>query len=139
MLLPVFVVCQLVLDVALVALLVVALLRRKAEPAGGPTTPPAWHAELVALTQELLAVTEPILDALESRGSGPGGSNPAPAPPGSGQAAAAPDPYREAFALVRAGVVPEEVARRGALSPGELRLIQNLVAAESRAGHRSGE
>ena len=42
------------------------------------------------------------------------------------------DRHREAFALLRAGTPSEEVARREHLSPGQVRLIENLVAAEGR-------
>jgi hypothetical protein len=126
-----FIVCQLVFDVVAV-LLLVALVRR-ARPApllAAAPEPPAWYREFLALAQDLLVVTEPVLHALDRPGS-------APAPPA--PAAARPEPapaggddrVRQAFALMRGGAAAEEVVRRSRVLPGEARLIKNLVAAEA--------
>jgi hypothetical protein len=125
---------QLVLDVVLV-LMVIRVARRR--PRARPDhAPPAWYQEFLRLAEDLLAITEPVLAALESPA-------PAPTPVAPAPAAAAPvdgpSPearYRLAFSLLRAGGRPEEVARRGALLPRELRLIESLVAAESRLSSR---
>jgi hypothetical protein len=126
-----FIVCQLVFDVAAV-LLLVALLRR-GRPAPAPEVapePPPWYREFLALAQDLLVVTEPVLSALDRPGS-------APAPPAPAAARPAPvsaggdDRFRQAFALMRGGAAAEEVVRRSRLLPGEARIIENLVAAEA--------
>lgn len=122
-LLTVFVVVQLVFDVALLLLVVLSAARRR-PPAREPA-PPEWYGQLLGLAQDLLAATDPILDELERR--------PAPrgAAPEGGDGGAT--RHREAMALLRAGVDPDEVARRGRLLPGELKLIKNVVAAEAQS------
>lgn len=127
MLLTVFVVAQLVFDVALLLLFVVTLLRRRAEPVPDPE-PPAWYGEVVLFAQDLLAATEPLLDALELRR----------AQPEPDEATGREGRHREAMALLRAGVDADEVGRRGRLLPGELRLIRNVVAAETRSASSPG-
>lgn len=128
MLLTVFVVAQLVFDVALLGLFVASVWGKKAvaEP-----RPPEWYAEFLALAQDLLAATEPVLESLESRQAEPERPRaPAPRP----EPALRTEPgtrRREVLALLRAGADPREVERRGGLSPGELRLIKNVVAAEA--------
>lgn len=120
MLLTAFVIAQLVFDVALLLLVVLSATRRR-PPAPEPG-PPDWYAQFVGLAQDLLAATEPVLEELERR----------PAP----RAEAPGEPWtrhREALALLRAGVDPDEVARRGRLLPGELKLIRNVVAAEAQS------
>jgi len=121
-----FVVAQLVFDVAVLALVATYLLGRKAEPAPAP---PEWYPKLVALAQDLMAATEPVLERLEGRDV----ATPEPEP----------DRYGEAIALLRSGARPDEVAGRSRLHPGEMKLIASVVAAESRgaaaaASPRSG-
>jgi hypothetical protein len=130
-----FVVGQLVLDVIVVGALFTLLRRRRRLGSAG--APPAWYQEFLRLVEDLLAVTEPVLTALES---------PAPAPradvPPRPESPRTPDQsgpsarYRAAFALLRAGGRREEIARRGQLLPRELRLIESLLAAESRLPSR---
>jgi len=130
-----FLVFQLGLDVVLVFLLLARARQCKAAPPVGrrtsAQTPPQWYREFLILAEDVLALVEPVLDALESgRLAGP----PAPASiarAGRSAPAASTEPHREAFALLRAGAAPEEVARRGRLLPAEVRLIRNLVAAEA--------
>jgi hypothetical protein len=119
--LTLFVVAQLAFDVALLLLVVLIATRRRTPPREAP--PPDWYGQLLGLTQDLLAATDPILDELERR--------PAPrgVPDGDGDGPGS--RHREAMALLRAGVDPDEVARRGRLLPGELKLIRNVVAAEA--------
>jgi hypothetical protein len=133
MLLTLFIVSQLALDAGIVLFLLVSALRRKAAPAAAPApaplknAPPAWYPDFLRLAEDVMALVEPVLDGIER---GRLGAAPAPAaePPAvQGQR----DRHREAFALLRAGTPPEEVARRERLLPGELRLMRNLVAAES--------
>jgi hypothetical protein len=122
-LLTVFIVVQLVFDVALLLLVVLSTARRR--PRAPVPGPPDWYGQFVGLAQDLLAATEPVLEELERR----------PAPRGSG-ADGSDEPgtrHREAMALLRAGVDPDEVARRGRLLPGELKLIRNVVAAEAQS------
>ena len=123
MLLTGLVIAQLALDVVLVLLVVWGVTRKRAAPLRMPDVPPAWYGDLVALAQELVAVTEPVLDALEGQRRQP--------PPEARDTPPARDGRREAFALLRAGVASEEVARRSGLLPGEVRLMRNLVSAES--------
>ncbi len=122
MLLTAFVVAQLVFDVALALFLLAGAMRRKARPEPAEVSPPVWYQEFLRLAQDLLAVTESVLDALEVR-----------RPESPSRPAAPESRFEEAFALLRAGVEPEEVARRGRFLPAELRLIKNLVAAEAAA------
>lgn len=131
-----FVVAQLALDLVVVFVLLARLLERKAAPPKRRAGPPQWYQELLLLTEDLLALVEPVLDALES------GRLPKPAPAASEPGAAIPperpapisaaERRREAFAQLRAGASPEEVERLGRLQPAELRLIRNLVAAEAK-------
>lgn len=119
-LLTVFVVVQLVFDVALLLLVVLSAARRR-PPAPAPD-PPDWYSHFLGLAQDLLAATEPVLEELERR--------PAPrAEPADERSAR----QREAMALLRAGVDPDEVARRGRLLPGEIKLLRNVVAAEAQS------
>jgi hypothetical protein len=132
------IVCQLVFDVAAV-LLLVALVRR-ARPAPAPEVapePPAWYREFLALAQDLLVVTEPVLDALDRPGRAPAPAAPAAARP-EPASAGGDDRFRQAFALMRGGAAAEEVVRRSRLLPGEARLIKNLVAAEAALDGRHG-
>jgi len=127
-----FIVCQFAFDVAVV-LLLLALLRRPRPMAPGPVVtpePPAWYREFLALAQDLLVVTEPVLYALDRPGSAPAppapaAAHPEPAPAGGD------DRFRQAFALLRGGAATDEVARRSRLLPGQAQLIKNLVAAEA--------
>jgi hypothetical protein len=136
-----FIVLQLILDIQIVLFLVWRHRRRArtSTPAAAavPAEPPAWYRDFLLLAEDVLAAVEPVLDALDR------GHLPMPAPaaaPAAGaesareaRAKAAPrDRHREAFALLRAGTPSDEVARREHLSPGQVRLIENLVAAEGR-------
>ena len=126
MLLTVFVVAQIVFDVAMLLLFVLSVARRK--PPAPVTAPPDWYNQLVGLAQDLISATEPVLDELERRPAR--------------RAEPPPEPWtrqREAMALLRAGVAPEEVARRGRLLPGELKLIRNVVAAEAQSAGSTDE
>ena len=140
-----FIVLQLLLDIEIVLLLVFRY-RRRARPtarvaAAVPAEPPAWYRDFQLLAEDVLAAVEPLLDALD-RGQLPMPASAAAALAGASAAAesarealanAAPrDRHREAFALLRAGTPSEEGARREHLSPGQVRLIENLVAAEGR-------
>jgi hypothetical protein len=139
-----FIVLQLLLDIEIV-LFLVSRYRRRARPtvrvvAAEAAEPPAWYRDFLALAEDVLAAVEPLLDALD-RGQLP---MPASAAASAGASAAAESArealastaprarHREAFALLRAGTPSEEVARREHLSPGQVRLIENLVAAEGR-------
>jgi hypothetical protein len=145
MLLTLFIVSQLALDAVLVLFMLVSALRRKAAPAPAPApapsenAPPAWYRDFLYLAEDVMALVEPVLDVVESGRLGAETTAPAPIP-----AAELPmaqrqrDRHREAFALLRAGTPPEEVARRERLLPGELRLIRNLVAAESEHAESRG-
>lgn len=137
-----FVIFQLALDVVVVFALLARLLQRRAAPPRRRGGPPQWYQEFLLLTEDILALVEPVLDALES-GRLPRST---PAAPEAGAAVPAERPAplsaaerrREAFAQLRAGASPEEVERRGQLQPAELRLIRNLVAAEAKlAGSRN--
>ena len=119
-LLTVFVVAQLVFDVALLLLVVLSAARRRA-PAPEPD-PPDWYAHFLGLAQELLAATEPVLEELERR--------PLPRAEAADERSTR---QREAMAMLRAGVDPDEVARRGRLLPGEIKLLRNVVAAEAQS------
>lgn len=133
MLLTVVVLAQLVLDVVVIVMLTRGRGRFRPEREAAP---PPWYQEFVHLAEDLLLVTEPVLTALES--PGPHGV------PGAASASASDTPgpasgrYRDAFALLRGGRCPEEVARVGRVSRGELRLMENLVAAESRIAAARG-
>jgi hypothetical protein len=123
-----FIVGQIVLDVVLLGLaIVVARSWPRLRPGASP---PEWYQEFLRLAEDLLAVTEPVLAALES----PAAERPGAAP--STPASVAPEPpgarYRAAFSLLRAGGPREDVIQSGRLLPRELRLIENLLAAESR-------
>lgn len=124
--LALFLVFQLALDVVLVFLLLAQVRRRKAAPPASQ-----WHQEFLLLAEDILAVVEPVLDALES------GRLAEPPVPAQAEHAGRPRPAvsalrrRQALALLRAGAAPEDVARRGCLLPAELRLIRNLMAAEA--------
>lgn len=140
-----FIVLQLLLDIEIVLFLVSRYRRRARRPArvaaAVPAEPPAWYRDFLMLAEDVLAAVEPLLDALD-RGQLPMPASAAAALAGASAAAesarealanAAPrDRHREAFALLRAGTPSEEVARREHLSPGQVRLIENLVAAEGR-------
>lgn len=128
MLLSVFVVAQLVFDVALLLLFVASMVRRK--PAAD-SRPPQWYGEFMTLAQDLLAATEPVLEALEARRGEPERPRVSEARPEPGERVEPRNRRREVLALLRAGADPHEVERRGGLLPGELRLIKNVVAAEA--------
>ena len=165
--LTLFVVLQLCLDVQLVLVVLWLLRRRRAAPRR--LVAPSWFAEFRLLVEEVRALVEPALDALEAdeaRAHEPvaaakaaaalepaaalktaapepaartKAAAPAPdarpaAPARPAEAPAPRDRRREALALLRAGVAPEEVERRERLLPGEARLIRNLAAAEARLG-----
>lgn len=117
-----FVIAQIVFDVAVVALAAVYLVTRPAPRAPAVPEPPEWYAQFLALAQDLMAATEPVLDRLEAR------APPPPSPPV--------DRYDAARTLLRSGARPEEVAGQAGLQPGEMRLLAKIVAAESR--RRSG-
>ena len=117
MLLIAFIVFQIGLDVTLVALAIVALRRGRAALASA-REPAAAQPEFLLLAEDLLGVLEPVLTALESGRLTPARSE---------------DRHRRAFALLRAGVSQQEVGQRERLLPGEVRLMTNLVAAETRA------
>ena len=132
MLLIAFIVFQIGLDVTLVALAIVALRRGRAALASA-REPAAAQPEFLLLAEDLLGVLEPVLTALESGRLTPA-APPAVSPVAEGPAAAPPeDRHRRAFDLLRAGVSPQEVGQRERLLPGEVRLMQNLVAAETRS------
>jgi hypothetical protein len=79
-----------------------------------------------------MVLVEPMLDLAEGGRPAGGSGPPSPAPGTEARPAESPrDRHRPALALLRAGTSPEEVARRERLLPGELRLMSNLVAAES--------
>jgi hypothetical protein len=139
LMLSAFVVAQLVFDVAVVAFAVVYLLTRQSPPPE-PIEPPEWYGHFLKVAQDVMVVTEPVLDRLESRAAPlPASMAPPSMPPAAAPAPApmpARDPYAEARKLLRAGVALDEVADRAGLQPGELRLLAKVVAAESR--RRSG-
>jgi hypothetical protein len=122
MMLSAFVVAQIVFDVALLALVAFYTFTRKPQP---PPAPPEWYAHFLKLAQDVIAATEPPFDDPAGR------AVPAPPPP---------DRYREARALLATGALPDEVAGRAGLLPGEARLLARVVAAEagSPAARRSG-
>jgi hypothetical protein len=132
-----FVVFQLALDALLVLFLAIGALRRAAAPPP-PDTPPEWYRELVALSQDVLLATEPMLDALERReappartseaGAAPARTEPPPAPSAS---ALKSERHRQAFALLHAGARDDEVIRASGLASWELKLIKNILATES--------
>ncbi len=140
-----FIVLQIILDLEVVLFLLLWHRRRKRAAAarvGAPRAaePPAWYREFLLLAEDVLTLVEPVLDALEkgkvpaaavaSATSAPSGVAVAPSAPSRVEALR--DRHREAFALLRGGTPVDEVARRERLSPGEARLIENLVAAEYR-------
>lgn len=146
-----FIVLQLLLDIEIVCYLVWRHRKKRraaATPAPAaaaapalPAEPPAWYRDFVMLTEDVMNAIEPVLDALD-RGQIPAPRASAASEPASEPVAAPPpsprDRHREAFALLRAGTPADEVARRERLSPGQMRLIENLVAAEHRlAGARA--
>jgi hypothetical protein len=137
LMLSAFVVAQLVFDVAVVAFAVVYLLTRQPPPPG-PIEPPEWYGHFLKVAQDVMVVTEPVLDRLETRAAAPAAMAPLPSMPPVAAAAPVParDPYYEARKLLRAGVALDEVADRAGLQPAELRLLAKVVAAESR--RRSG-
>jgi hypothetical protein len=145
MLLTLFIVLQLALDAGLVLFLLVSAPRRKAAPARAPASaplksaPPAWYRDFLCLAEDVMALVEPVIDVVESGRLGAAPAAPAPTPAADLPVAQRQrDRHREAFALLRAGTPPEEVARRERLLPGELRLIRNLVAAESEFAESRG-
>jgi hypothetical protein len=119
-----FVVAQIVFDVIVVAVVVLYVLERRTDAA---TTPPDWYGEVVTLAQDVMAATEPVLDKLDER------REPVAVP-------RVPDRYADARTLLLAGTAPQDVAAREHLSPGELKLLTNIVAAQTRlaAGAESG-
>ncbi len=125
MMLSAFVVAQIVFDVVVVALAALYFVSRKTTPPA--PEPPDWYPQLVRLGQDLMAATEPMLDKLEMRES----------PEAVAVAAPAPDRYDEARELLRAGARPDDVAGRAGLLPGEMKLLANIVAAETRATGRA--
>jgi hypothetical protein len=132
-----FIVLQLVFDIVLLLLWAVGALRRRAAASTGDG-PPDWYPQFVALAEEVLAVTEPVLDALEAGAPTPVRME-APARREAPVERETTDPHREALALLRAGVDPVEVARRGGLLPGELALMKNIVTAETDRGQPRSE
>ena len=132
-----FIVLQLILDLEVVLFLVWRRRHRRRPAALVPAEPPAWYRDFLLLAEDVLAVVEPVLDALD-RGQLPmpvAAAAPAAAAEGPRDAPSPAPPrerHREAFALLRAGTPSDEVARREHLSPGQVRLIENLVAAEGR-------
>jgi hypothetical protein len=118
-----FVIAQIVFDVAIVAAAAVYLLTRPAPRAPEAPAPPEWYGQFLRVAQDLMTATEPVLDRLETRRE--------PTAP-----VAVRDPYAEARALLRKGARPDEVAGRAGLQPAEMRLLEKVVAAESR--RRSG-
>jgi len=132
MLLMAFIVFQIVLDAVLVTLALVALRRGRAALASA-REPAAAQTEFLLLAEDLLGVLEPVLTAIESGRLTPAAA-PAASPVTEGAGATPPeDRHRRAFELLRAGVSQQEVGQRERLLPGEVRLMTNLVAAETRA------
>jgi hypothetical protein len=150
MLLTAFIVLQVILDIEVAVYFLLKMRRRRkaaARPVAPPPEPPAWYRDFLVLAEDLLTLIEPVLAHLETHpatATTASGTAASPAPAGaasSGPAAAAaarpPEPrslrerHRAAFALLRAGASPEDVARREGLGAGELRLIQGLAAAEA--------
>jgi hypothetical protein len=125
MMLSAFVVAQIVFDVSLLALVAFYVVTRKPPP---PLAPPEWYAHFLKLAQEVIAATELPFDGPAGRAA------PAPPPPPPR------DRYHEARALLAAGALPDEVAGRAGLLPGEVRLLARVVAAEAGrpAARRSG-
>lgn len=120
-----FVVAQIAFDVIVVALVVLYVLERRATTSS--SAPPDWYGEVVNLAQDVMAATEPVLDKLDERRA------PAPAPPPPPPApASTPDRYAGARTLLLAGAAPEDVAAREQLSPGELKLLTNILATQAR-------
>lgn len=132
-----FMVFQLALDALLVVIVVLGALRRAAAPSP-PAPPPEWYRELVALSQDVLLATEPMLDALERQGGPPARAlapsaarvEP-PAAPAPGASAVRSERHRQALALVHAGARDDEVIRASGLASWELKLIKNILATES--------
>jgi hypothetical protein len=119
-----FVVAQIVFDVIVVTLVVLYALDRRKDTA---STPPDWYGEVVNLAQDMVAATEPVLDRLDQRRAPD-----AVAPVAVAPAPHTPDRYAGARTLLLAGVAPEEVAARERLTPSELKLLQNIVATQTR-------
>jgi hypothetical protein len=142
MLLTAFIVLQVILDLEVVVYFLMRMRRRKAAKPPVEPEPPAWYRDFLVLAEDLLTLIEPVLDHLEKTPAAPapaGAAADTAAASAPSPAAAAPTPepkslrerHREAFALLRAGASPDDVARREGLGTGELRLLKNLVAAEA--------
>jgi len=112
---------QLCFDVAVAALLVGLLLRRRTPAV--PASPPDWHRESMSLVQDLVAATEPVLEALEGRSVAALPEPVAPAPV---------DRYRRALAQLRAGVDPDAIARGTNVLPAEWNLLRSIAASSTR-------
>jgi hypothetical protein len=112
-------VLQLCFDVAVAALLIGVLARRRAPAV--PPAPPDWYHESIRLVQELVVAADPMLEALEGRR--------ADAIVNSAAAAAPRDRHRRALALLRAGAYSEDTARRDGILPAELRVLRSLAVA----------
>jgi hypothetical protein len=113
MLLAALVIAQVLVDIVLGALVVTCLLRTRSPRRAAP---PRWYGELTQLAQEIVAVTGPVLDAVDR--SGPAVER---AVPGRGRVAG---PGRDA----RDTPQPETLVRPPLL-PGEQRLLATLAAA----------
>ncbi len=127
MLLTAFIVAQLVFDVVVLGLVAFTLVRRAAprRVASGP-----WEG-----SDEFLALAEDLVAALESLPEREPRVATVPRP------SATPTPTRapaatsaSAIVQLRAGVAPEEVAKRLSLSPAQLRLLTSVAEAEARSG-----
>jgi hypothetical protein len=114
---------QLVLDVVLIVAVIALIPRRRAvrRAPAPPPPPPAWFGELVELAQDLMVATDRVSGSLEARRAAS-----ADEPSARGER---PEPPRDPWTLVRAGLAPEEAARRGGLPAAELRLLRSVVAA----------
>jgi hypothetical protein len=114
MLLATLVIAQLMVDVVLGVLVVTCLLRMRAPRRAAP---PRWYGELTQLAQEIVAVTGPVLDAVD-RGAPPAGDL-ARRPRGSASGPA----HHEAETS------PPGAPLRAPLLPGEERLLARLACA----------
>jgi hypothetical protein len=130
--LTMFVIFQLAFDVVILLAVCVGVLRCKSRAAVEPRQPSQGHQEFLRLVHDRQAETAPGTEAHvgQPRGMEPSFSPERPRAPVDDGARR--DRRREALDLLRAGADPAEVARRGRLSPGELRLLRNVVAAEMR-------
>jgi hypothetical protein len=140
-----FIVLQVILDLEVVVFFLMRMRRRKTVKPPVEPEPPAWYRDFLVLAEDLLTLIEPVLDHLEKTApaaSAPAAPGPAAPAPAAAPAAAPPAPpppepkslrqrHREAFALLRGGASPDDVARREGLGAGELRLLKNLAAAEA--------